>query len=414
MSRETDREAVHEAGSPRSVGAAIEPPRPSALARRSLSRARNIEDLRRFAQGTLPRSVFDFIDGGAEDESTLRDNREAFGRIRFSPKTLVDVSKVDTATAILDLASALPIVIAPTGAVGFAWPRGDLAIARAAARFGIPFSLSTSAGVSMEDIAERVDARLWFQAYIFKKREVTAKLIARALAANYEALIITVDLPVGGNRERDLKNDFSLPFRFTPRNLLDFATHPGWATRMLRYGRPSLANLRGFTPSNDIAAVASSVGRNYDASFKWDDLKVIRGAWPRKLIVKGIARPDDAERLVSIGCDAIVVSNHGGRQLDGAVATLDALPAIASSVGNRCQIFLDGGIRRGSDVVKAIALGADAVLIGRSTLYGASLAGEEGAARAIDILRSELVRCMQLCGLGRVGEIVADCLAPHR
>jgi (S)-mandelate dehydrogenase len=403
-----------QADSPHAAPSAVEPPRPSAFARRALSRARSIEDLRRAAQRTLPRSVFDFIDGGAEDESTLRDNREAFRRVRFLPKTLVDVSKVDTTTAILDASSKLPIIIAPTGAAGFAWPCGDLAIARAAARFGIPFSLSTSASVSIEHVAAGANARLWFQSYIFKKRNFTAKLIERALASGYGALIITVDLPVGGNRERDFRNDFSIPFRYTPRNVLDFAMHPGWAMRMLRHGPPILANLRGFAASDDIATVASSVGRNYDASFHWDDLKVIRDSWPGKLIVKGIARPDDAEILVSIGCDAVVVSNHGGRQLDGAIATLDALPAIAAAVAGRAKVFLDGGIRRGSDVVKALALGADAVLIGRSTLYGAGVAGEDGAAHAIGILRDELVRCMQLCGVRRIEEIGAHILVPSR
>jgi (S)-mandelate dehydrogenase len=389
---------------------AVETPLPSGLAKRRLVRARNIADLRRLAQRRLPRAVFDFIDGGSEDEVTLRENQDAFRRLRFAPKTLVDVSSVNTRIDLLGQASSLPIIIGPTGASGFVWPNGDLALARTAARAGIPFALSTSASVSIEEIAAAVEGRRWFQCYIFKQRDFTMRLIARALQAEYEALIVTVDFPVGGNRERDHRNDFSVPFRYTPRNVLDFAVHPGWASTILRHGIPTLRNLDGFTASNGAATVASSVGRNYDASFDWDGLKLIRDSWPRKLIVKGIVRPDDAERVVALGADALAVSNHGGRQLDGGVATLDALPAVAAAVKQRITVLVDGGIRRGSDVVKALALGADAVLLGRSTLYGLSAGGEIGAQKALEIVRSEMVRTMQLCGVADVGDIGPEIL----
>jgi len=240
-------------------------------------------------------------------------------------------------------------------------------------------------------------------------------MIERARAAGYEALVVTVDLPVGGKRERDFRNDFSIPFRFTRRNLLDFASRPGWALGMLRRGMPVMENLIGFTPeATTTAAIASSVGRSYDTSFDWDDLKAMRDAWPKKLLIKGVARADDAERAAAIGCDGVIVSNHGGRQLDGAIATLDALPAIARAVGGRVSVLVDGGVRRGADVVKALALGAQAAMVGRATLYGASAAGEAGAFRALEILQDELVRTMQLCGARQVSEIGADLIAPTR
>ena len=311
--------------------------------------------------------------------------------------------------------SQLPIVVAPTGAVGFGWRGGDVAIARAAAQAGIPYTLSTTATASIEGIANEAPGRLWFQAYVLRKREFTFSLIERARQAGYEALVITVDLPVGGKRERDFRNDFSIPFRYTRRNLLDFARRPVWALEMLLRGIPVMENLIGYTAeATSAAAIASSVGGNYDPSFDWDSLKAMRDGWPRKLIVKGVTRPEDAERLAALGCDAIVVSNHGGRQLDGGVATADALPAIARAVGSRVDVLVDGGIRRGRDVVKALALGARAVMIGRATLYGACAGGEAGAARALAILRDELERSMRLCGVRSVREIAVDLLAPAR
>ena len=377
-----------------------------------VSRVYSIDDMRCLARRRLPRAVFDFFDGGAEDEATLRANRAAFERVRLAPKVLVDVARVDTRTAILGASSNLPIAIAPTGAVGFGWRGGDVAIARAAAACGIPYALSTTGTASIERIAEEAGGRLWFQAYILRQREFTFGLIERARAAGYEALMVTVDLPVGGKRERDLRNDFAIPFRFTPKNMLDFATRPAWALSMLLRGVPVMENLSGFNADSTTAsAIASSVGRNYDPSFNWDDLARIRDCWPRTLIVKGIVRPDDAARAVAIGCQAIVVSNHGGRQLDGGIATLDALPGVAAAVKGRASVLLDGGIRRGADVVKALALGAEAVLIGRATLYGVCAGGEAGALRAVDILRDELTRTMQLCGVQRISDIDASLLA---
>lgn len=373
--------------------------------------AYSIEDLRQAAKRRLPRAVFEFIDGGAEDELTLRDNREAFSRFRLAPKVLVDVSVVDTVTTILGAASKLPIAIAPTGAVGFGWRGGDVAIAKAAAAAGIPYSLSMSGTASIERIAREAPGRLWFQAYFLKQRDYTLGLIDRARAAGYEALIVTVDVPVGGKRERDYRNHFSVPFRYTARNLLDFASRPGWSLPMLFKGIPAMENLTGLAPkAEDAAALASSVARNNDATLDWEVLKRVRDRWPGKMLVKGILRPDDAERAVATGCEGVIVSNHGGRQLDGAVSSLDALPPIVRAVGGKASVLMDGGVRRGADVVKALACGAEAVMIGRATLYGVCAAGPAGATRALEILADELVRSMQLCGVRSVREIAPELL----
>ena len=363
------------------------------------SKAYSIEDLRRAARRRLPRAVFDFFDGGAEDELTLRDNEAAYKRVRLVPRVLTDVSAIDTSTSLLGQRAELPLAIAPTGAVGFGWRGGDLSIARAAVAAGIPYTLSSAATASIEQVARAAPGRLWFQAYILRNKPFLQGLIERARAADYEALVITVDLPVGGKRERDFRNDFSVPFRFTPRNLLDFARHPGWLSDIIRYGMPVMENMVGLeAQATHATAIASSVGRGYDPSFNWDSLQQIRDNWPRKLIVKGIVGPDDAVRVATMGCDAVVVSNHGGRQLDGAVATFDALPDVVQAVRRRIPVLLDGGVRRGSDIFKALAMGADGVMLGRATLYGASAAGEPGASRALAILKDELIRTMQLCG----------------
>jgi len=379
-----------------------------------LSRTWSIDDLRTLSQRRLPRAVFDLFDGGAEDETTLRDNRSGWERVRLLPRVLVDVAQVDCSTKLLGTRSELPIAVGPTGAVGFGRHGGDVAIARAAAAHGIPYSLSTSATASIERIAEQAGGRLWFQAYILKQREFTMGLIERARVSGYEGLMITVDLAVGGKREKDFRNDLSLPFRYTPRNFLDFASRPMWALGMLRHGIPMMENLIGFTPGASTAkGLVSTAGRNYDPSFDWESLAVVRDQWRGKLIIKGIVRPDDAQRAVALGCDAIVVSNHGGRQLDGTVATADALPAVVRAVAGRASVLVDGGIRRGVDVLKALALGAEGVMVGRATLYGAAAAGEPGAKHALEILRNEFERAMQLCGARSVADIGPHLLASN-
>lgn len=379
---------------------------------RALSRAISVHDLRELARRRLPRAVFEFYDGGSESELTLRANANAYARHQFVPRYMVDVSRIDTTASIAGVDTPLPLAISPTGAIGFGWPFGDVAIARAAGEAGIPYALPTSSTSSIERVArEAPDTRLWFQAYMLRKRDFTYGLIERALRAGYEALIITIDMPTGGRRERDFRNDFGLPFRFTARNLLDFASRPGWALSQLRSGMPRLENLEGFTPDAvDAKTIASSVGKNYDPSFVWSDLGAIRKLWPRKLYVKGILHPEDALMAVRHGADGVIVSNHGGRQLDGACASLDALAPIAQALGASAEILLDGGVRRGTDVLKAMALGATAVMVGRPALYAVSAAGQAGVARMLELLRDELVRALVLSGTPRLRGVHAALL----
>jgi (S)-mandelate dehydrogenase len=378
----------------------------------ALERAANIEDLRRLARSRLPRSVFDFFDGGAEDETTLRGNRAAFERRRLLPKVLVDVSRVDTGVELFGVRASLPMVIAPTGAIGAGRINADLMLARAARAAGIPHTLATPATNSIEEVAEQAGGRRWFQLYLLKKVDLRMQLVRRAQAAGCEALLVTVDLAVAGKRERDLRNDFAAPFRPTWRNSRDVLLKPAWLADMARHGIPDMKNLEGLVRSSTrMTDVAASVGRELDASFDWEQLKAVRDAWPGKLLLKGIVHPADAERAVAAGCDGVVVSNHGGRQLDGAAATLDALPGVVRAANGKLSVLIDGGVRRGVDLLKARALGAQAVLTGRATLFGVMAGGEAGATRAIDILGGEFARAMALCGVARATDIGADLLA---
>ena len=378
-----------------------------------LTAAHSIEDLRLAAQRRLPRALYDFFDGGAEDEVTLRANRQAFQDLRFMPQVLRNVSVIDTQREVFGRSIAMPMATAPTGALGYGYPGADVAIAKAAVAAGIPYILSSTATASMERIAKAVQGRLWFQPYTLKDKDFFFGLIRRALAADYEALVITVDLPVGGNRERDRRNHFSVPFKFTGHNLWDFASKPAWWSRIARHGMPVMENLLGLAAHQTSAsALASSVGRNHDTGFDWAALQQVRDLWPRPLVLKGILHPADAERACAMGCDALVVSNHGGRQLDGAVASLHALPDVLRAVRGRIPVWVDGGVRRGQDVVKALALGAHGVLIGRAMVYGATATGEAGAQRALAILKDELIRTMSLCGTSSLSDIRAELLMP--
>ena len=378
-----------------------------------LTAAHSIEDLRLAAQRRLPRALYDFFDGGAEDEMTLRANRQAFQDLRFRPQVLRNVSVIDTQREVFGRIIAMPMATAPTGALGYGYPGADVAVAKAAVAAGIPYILSSTATASMERIAKAVQGRLWFQPYTLKDKDFFFGLIRRALAADYEALVITVDLPVGGNRERDRRNHFSVPFKFTGHNLWDFASKPAWWSRIARHGMPVMENLLGLAAHQTSAsALASSVGRNHDTGFDWVALQQVRDLWPRPLVLKGILHPADAERACAMGCDALVVSNHGGRQLDGAVASLHALPDVLRAVRGRIPVWVDGGVRRGQDVVKALALGAHGVLIGRAMVYGATATGQAGAQRALAILKDELIRTMSLCGTSSLSDIRAELLMP--
>jgi len=381
--------------------------------RPTLEECYSIERLRAAARSRLPRGVFDFYDGGAEDEVTLGANCEAYRRVRLLPRVLNDVSRVDLSTELFQRGMGLPIAIAPTGAVGFGWRGGDIALARAAALHGIPYTLSTSATASIEEIADQAPGRLWFQAYILQDKDRLRDLIDRARAAGYEGLVITVDLPVGGKRERDLAHGLGFPMKLTHRNIGQFARKPFWSLNMLLRKPPVMPSLQGLKALQaDRAGMTSVAGRNYDPSFDLDALRALRDRWPGKLIVKGVVNPLDVDPILDLGADALVVSNHGGRQLDSGLATLDALPGILHAVNARVPVLLDGGIRRGGDIFKALAMGASAVLTGRATLFGVLAGGYEGVNRALAILSDELQRTMQLCGISTVAGIDASVLAP--
>jgi (S)-mandelate dehydrogenase len=377
-----------------------------------LTRAVNIEDLRLLARKRLPRAIFDFFDGGAEDEVTLRANRAAFERVTLLPRVLVDVSKVDTSTSLLGDISRLPLAIGPTGGISAGRYGAELLLARAAKAHGVPFTMATPSAFTIERVAEEVGGRLWFQLYCVRDLAFRGKLVQRARAAGYEALLVTVDLPVSGKRERDPRNGFHTPYSPNWRNSKDVLFKPAWALDMMRNGLPGMANLEGYRFSAPSGTdIVTAVGREMDAGLSWDYIKRLRDEWPGKLLLKGVERADDAARAAAVGCDGVVVSNHGGRQLDGAAPTLDALPDIVKEVGSRISVLLDGGVRRGVDIVKARALGAQAVLTGRATLFGVMAGGEAGARRALEILSGELERAMQLCGARSVAEIGPELLS---
>jgi len=368
-----------------------------------LAQAFSIADLRLLAKKRLPQTVFEFIDGGAEDEITLRDNRAAFERIKITPRILNDVSVPDTRTSLLGKEAKAPIVIAPMGSCMLAWPNADIAIARAAAAHGLPYTLSTMSNTAMETMADAVQGELWFQLYVLKDRSFNEQLVERAWAAGYSALVVTVDLQAGGKRERDLKNGISIPLQISLKQVISGMTHPGWAWQMLRNGSPQFQNVKGYMgQQNADLTIAAKVGQSLDAAFSWEDLSRLRDKWKGKLLVKGVEHPLDAARLVTLGVDSVWISNHGGRQLDGALATADALPAIAKALAGKVDVIIDSGVRRGVDILKARALGAQAVAVGRAVLFGAAVAGEAGARHALQILIDELQLSMKLSGVGSV------------
>lgn len=378
-----------------------------------LQRALSIEDLRRLARSRLPRSVFEFIDGGAEDEITLRGNRQALESVQIVPRILTDVSRPELSTRVAGTTSAAPLVIAPMGSCMLAWPQADIAIARAAARHGIPYTLSTMATTSIERMADAVQGALWFQLYVLRDHEANFRLVDRARAAGYSTLVVTVDLQAGGKRERDLRNGVSVPLRMSLRHLYEGMTHPGWSWQMLRHGMPRFENVQGLLGDESAGlTIAARVGQNLDAAFDWDGLSRLRERWPGKLLVKEVEHPMDALRLASMGVDGIWVSNHGGRQLDGAQPSARALPRLHRALKGQVPLILDSGIRRGVDILKARALGASAVAIGRAALFGAACGGEAGVLRALDILTDELRLAMKLAGTPRIEGVDHDLLAP--
>ena len=368
--------------------------------------ALNIDELREIARRRVPRFAFDYVDGGAEDERTLAGNRAAFERLRFRPRTMVDVSVRDTATTILGHAASFPAIVGPTGLNGLQWPNGDLAIAHAAAAAGLPFAMSTVSMSYIEDLARAASGRLWLQAYVFREREISDRLIDRAETGGCDAIIITSDFPTPGKRERDLRSGLLPKQEFPLRTTLDILRHPRWILTVAR-NKPRFVNVeRELGPG---ANVNNFVGHNmFDPSLDWDDLARFRDRWKRKLLLKGVLRADDAERAAALGVDGVWLSNHGGRQLDGAISGMDALPEVIDAVGRRLAIIVDGGVRRGSDIAKAVALGATAVALGRAPVYGLGAGGEAGASRALEILRDEFDRTLALTGCRAVADLTPD------
>jgi L-lactate dehydrogenase (cytochrome) len=368
---------------------------------RRLARAHTIADLRAIAARRLPRAVFDYADGAAEQEISLRRARRSFARVQFHPAMLRDVGTTDTGTTVLGHRWPLPFGLAPTGFTRLMHHEGERAAARAAQRAGLAFALSTMGTTSIEQVVvEAPDARKWFQLYVWRDRDAAKDLVERARAAGYEALMLTVDTPVAGARMRDVRNGLTIPPALTPATVLDAARRPGWWFNLLSTEPLTFANMSGWH-----GTVAELVNEMFDPSVTFADMEWLRAAWPGPLLIKGIHTVADARAAVDHGADGIVVSTHGGRQLDRAVAPLEVLPAIADAVGDRTEILLDTGIMHGGDVVAALALGARGCLVGRAFLYGLMAGGERGVQRAIDILAAEITRTLQLLGVASVGEL---------
>jgi L-lactate dehydrogenase (cytochrome) len=392
-----------------------------APSKRRLAAAANVDDLRRIAQRRLPAGVFDYVDGGAEDELSMRANRDAYGGYEFSPRVLRDVSTVDTRSTLLGSAVPIPLVLAPTGYTRIVDSEGELAVARAARRAGVPYALATMATRSIEEVgAANGHGRRWFQVYVWKDRALVRDLVERSAAAGYEALVITVDMANLGRRERDVRRGFTMPPRLGLDTILDGLIHPGWTWRFVRSDPILFANVatsahagENYDGSRPIG-LAEKVTSQFDPSLSWKDIEWFRSIWNGPIVLKGVQTVDDARLAVEHGVDAVALSNHGGRQLDGAPAILELVAPVADAVGGRVEIICDGGVRRGSDVVKALALGADACMIGRAYLYGLGAAGERGVDWVLDWLAGEVRRTMALLGVASIGEISADLVHARR
>ena len=370
------------------------------------------QDLRAIARQRIPRALFDYIDRGSYDELTWNRNRDDLRAIELRQRVMVDVSRLSVATSVLGEPWKMPVALAPTGLTGFFHRDGEILAARAARAAGVPFCLSTMSICSIEDVRAGSEGPFWFQLYLMRDRGFNEALIARARAAHCSALMVTLDLPLQGLRRRDPKNGLSVPPRLTPRNLVETLLRPSWLAGVLLGRRRTLGNLVAFFPKQGITALSEWVGGQFDPSITWKDIAWVRERWPGKLIVKGVMDAADARLACDAGVDALVVSNHGGRQLDGATSTIAALPPVVEAARGRCEVLLDGGITCGQDVLKALALGARACLIGKSFLYGLAAQGERGVALTLEILRNELEISMALCGVTDARAITRDVLVP--
>ncbi len=358
-----------------------------------------IEDLRKQAERRVPRMFYDYADSGAWTEQTYRKNESDFDRITLRQRVAVDMSNRTTAVKMIGQDAAMPAAIAPTGLTGMQHADGEILGAQAAAEFGIPFTLSTMSICSIEDIAQHSPAPFWFQLYVMRDHDYSKRLVERAKAAGCSALMLTLDLQILGQRHKDLKNGLSAPPKLTVKNILNMATKPRWCLGMLGTKRRQFGNIHGHvTGVSDMSSLSSWVSEQFDLQLDWDDVKRIKDWWGGKLIIKGILDTEDAKMAVSSGADALIVSNHGGRQLDGADSSIAVLPEIVEAVGNDIEVWMDGGIRSGQDILKAYALGAKGTLIGRSFLYGLGANGKAGVTKALEILHKELDMTMALCG----------------
>jgi (S)-mandelate dehydrogenase len=379
----------------------------------------NIADLRLAARKRLPKGIFEFIDLGVEDNIAIRNNIEAFQRLKLHNQVLVNLDDVSTATTLFGKPSSMPMAISPTGMAGLCWYQGELELAKAAAKAGIPVTLATGSVTPLEKLALDAGGRLWFQVVLWKDRSLTYGQVARARDAGFEALVVTVDSGISSNREQAKRNDFRAPYRFTRRNVPDLLRHPGWLLQvmgryMMNTGIPRHVNY----PEGYQRSILAAMGKTkvlhamQGKDVTWDDVARLRDIWPRTLIVKGILHPDDAIKAVENGADGIVVSNHGGRHMDCAVATIDTVAEIVAAVGDRTTVILDSGVRRGSDIVKALGRGVSAVMSGRCTLYGVAVGGEAGAYHALQLLKEEYRQTLGYVGCLNAGEIERDVFPP--
>ncbi len=368
-----------------------------------LDRDASIDDLRRRAKRRIPRFAFDLVDGGAENERNLRRNRDAFQEVELTPRYMVDVSRIDTQATLFGQTFAAPFGMAPIGMLNAFWPEADLTLAKLCKAQNIPYVASSAASTTLETLAEAADGNGWFQLYVSSDADVTEGLIARAEAAGYTTLMVTADVPAAGKRDRDIRNQLSVPFRFTPDVVMQCMANPYWALLNLRHGKPNVANyadlLKSATSYADVQKTLITPG------FTWEDLKRLRARWKGKLLVKGILHPKDAVTCADLGCDGIVVSNHGGRQVAFGPATIEALPAIADAVAGRTTLILDSGIRRGADILRAKARGADFALAGRAFAFGMGAGGQAGGERAFAILHLELIRALGQIGVPSFNDV---------
>ena len=372
-----------------------------------------VEDLRILAKRRVPRMFYDYADSGSWTESTYRANSNDFANMKFRQRVAVNMENRSLRTTLVGQSASMPVAIAPTGMTGMQHADGEILAARAAEKFGIPFTLSTMSICSIEDIASNTSAPFWFQLYVMKDREFVNRLIDRAKAARCSALVLTLDLQILGQRHKDLKNGLSAPPKLTIANILNMMTKPRWCMGMLGTRRHGFGNIVGHASDvSDMSSLSAWTAQQFDPALSWDDVRWIKERWGGKLIIKGIMDAEDAKLAVASGADALIVSNHGGRQLDGALSSIAALPSIVDAVGNQIEVHMDGGIRSGQDVIKALALGAHGVYVGRAFLYGLGAMGEAGVTACLEIIRNELDLTMAFCGLKNIRDVSKEIFIP--